>query len=630
MVQISFYHTELDAQNEISPIVNTIAYTNTINPEIIWVRVEYALTNCASIVSFEIIVNALPEITTPEPLELCDNGDDGEDSNGVVQTFILGDKDAEILNGIAPTAATVSYHFTQADAESGANAIASDQPFTNTDPFVQTLWVRVEFTHNGCYSLTTLTLRVNPLPTPLTPEPVEACDADANGFTEFELGAALIAEIQNGETGVTITFHETFIDAENNTNALSDPYTNISTEAPIIIYARDTYDLTGCYRIVEVVLVVNPSPQPTQPDNYEICDDDYDGFAQFDLSSQNSIILGDIDETTVTLSYHLSQDDADTGANPIDSTVLFTNTINPQTIFIRLENNITACFNTLNFDLIVNPIPDAIDPNDLDPLEVCDNGDDNLEVAEFDLESAISEIPGMVIYFFATLAEAEAGDPTDRLLSPYSNTSNPQTIFVRIEDLNTGCFSLTTLDLRVLPIPQANYDPSPLELCDDDTDGDATNGIVQSFDVSLATTDILNGELNTSVVYYLTEIGAQDQDLADIVPIPYENLDSPFSQIVYAVVTDDLSSLSCSVIVELELIVNPLPVLDTTFVTYQFCEPDTDDSYLGDLHEMDIFLLDDSDQLNDMTFSYYTSSADAAVPINPLPSPYLLENFMRV
>jgi len=617
-VQVSFYHTQIDAQTELNPIVNATAYTNTVNPETIWVRVEYPLTNCASVVSFDIIVNALPIVSTPTPLELCDNIDDGEDSNGVVQTFMLTDKDAEILNG---QAATVSYHFTQAEAISGSNPISS--PFENTVPNVQTLWVRVEFENNGCFNITTLDVRVNPLPTPLTPAPVEACDADANGFADFELDAALIAEIQNGEAGVTITFHETYTDAENNDNALTSPYASIVSGTQTI-YARDTYDATGCYRIVEVTLIANPAPQPTQPSDYEVCDDDNDGIAQFDLAGKDSEILGSIDPATVNLTYHLTLADAQVGANPIDTTVAFTNTSNPQTIYVRLADILTDCYNVVSFDLIVNPLPVINLPP---PLEVCDDDYDGF--AEFDLESSNTDIvgtqTGVIVYYFETLAQAITGDLADRLISPYTNTSNPQTIHVRVEDLNTGCFALTTLDLRVLPIPLANLTPDPLELCDNDDDGDATNGIVQTFDLSLAIADILNGQLNTSLVFYETLTGAENQDPGDVLDptVPYENTSNP--QTVYAVVTDNASALNCTALVSLELIVNPLPVLDDTFTDYQFCEAGTNGIYDADLSEMDIFLLADPNELPNMTITYYLDANDAAVPVNPLPDSYVVQ-----
>ena len=40
------------------------------------------------------------------------------------------------------------------------------------------------------------------------------------------------------------------------------------------------------------------------------------------------------------------------------------------------------------------------------------------------------------------------------LTSPYTNISNPQTIFVRVSNPATQCYDFTTLTLEVLPIPE--------------------------------------------------------------------------------------------------------------------------------------------------------------------------------
>jgi gliding motility-associated-like protein len=623
-VQVTFYHSQAEAQAEVNMIVNDIAYTNTSNPETIWVRVEYPLTDCATIVSFDLVINPLPVLSTPDPLELCDNDDDGEDNNGFVQTFMLTDKDTEILNG---QTGIVSYHYTQADAQSGSNPIAS--PFTNTFATVQTLWVRVQFIETGCFATTTLDVRVNPLPTPGTPEPVEACDNDDDGFASFELDAALVFEIQNGEIGTAITFYETYQDALDDVNEITSPYTSISVaDGSQIIYARDTYTATGCFRIVEVLLIAQETPQPIDPEDYEVCDDNYDGFYGFDLSIKTDEILGDIDPTTVIVTYHLSQAEADSGSNPIDIGALYTNASNPQTIYVRVESVDNGCFNTVSFDLIVNPIPVVIVPA---AMELCDvDPTDGIEMAYFNLESKVAEIlngqVGMIVYFFETLAQAEANDPNDWLVSPYANIENPQTIFVRVQDLNDVCYAITTMDLRVLPTPNANYTPAPLELCDNNDDTDTTNGIVQTFDLNLATADIVNGQVGVSVAYYLSLAGAQNLYPSELIDsnVDFTNT-TPFSQTIYAVVTDTLSPLSCSVIIPLELRVNPLPIL-LNLTDYLFCETDNNNIYLADLHEMDIHLLANTTDLPNVTVTYHLTPADALSGNNPLPNPRILHD----
>jgi hypothetical protein len=216
------------------------------------------------------------------------------------------------------------------------------------------------------------------------------------------------------------------------------------------------------------------------------------------LNLKTAEILGSIDPTTVIITYHQSQADADSGTNIIDLGELYNNLSNPQTIYVRVESVANGCFNTVHFDLIVNLVPEVIVPT---PMELCDaDPTDGIERAFFDLESKVAEIlngqVGLIVYFYETLAQAEANDVANSLTSPYANIDNPQTIFVRLQGFNDTCYNLTTMDLRVLPSPNANYTPRPIELCDNFDDMDAANGFVQTFDLNLASADIINGQPN--------------------------------------------------------------------------------------------------------------------------------------
>ena len=67
---------------------------------------------------------------------------------------------------------------------------------------------------------------MNPLPSPVTPTPLEVCDIDNDGLAEFIL-TDKDDEIINGEPGVVVSYHETLFDAESGTLPLASPYANI-------------------------------------------------------------------------------------------------------------------------------------------------------------------------------------------------------------------------------------------------------------------------------------------------------------------------------------------------------------------------------------------------------------------
>src|SRR5690606_10504732 len=224
-------------------INNPATYNNTSNPQVIHVRVsENATPTCYGYTTFNLIVNPLPIVSIPTPLEVCDDNTDG------FAMFTLTDKNTEILNG--QTDVAVSYYETQADADAATNEIFD--PYTNITINTQTIYVRLENTATGCYNTTTLVLTVNPLPIPNTPTPFEVCDDDNDGYTSFDLTQKDV-EVLNGQTGMIVTYHETQSDANNDVNPLASPYNNIvpSTQT---IFARLENATTGCYVTVQLIL----------------------------------------------------------------------------------------------------------------------------------------------------------------------------------------------------------------------------------------------------------------------------------------------------------------------------------------------------------------------------------------
>ena len=151
--------------------------------------------------------------------------------------------------------------------------------------------------------------------------------------------------------------------------------------------------------------------------------------------------------------------------------IIFTNTIpNIQTIFIRIENNITGCYETGNTDLIVNPKPFI---NTLQPYEVCDDnvdldGDSTNNSVEFELitqnTAVLSGQDPLLFNVTYYLTEDDALSSINNLDPTYTNEINPQTIYVRLDNLINGCFEVAPLLLKVNPLPVVFIDSEYL-LC---------------------------------------------------------------------------------------------------------------------------------------------------------------------
>ena len=330
-------------QNELSVLYNS----TTAQP--IYVRIDSVDDeDCYSVSPnplFNLIVTNKATAITPGPMVVCDDGSGGYSS------FDLEDQTSTILGTQDASTFTVTYHATPSDADNNTAALSS--PFTNTVAYGQPIYVRVEEAGlPNCYETTEFDLIVELPPTTATMTPLPECDDDADGITAFTLTDRDV-EALGGQTGVTVSYHATQSDADNNIAALSSPYTNTTADAQQI-FVRLT-SATNCYSTMPLDLVVNPLPVP-ELGNFlsPQCDDDTDGLQTFDMSGVAAQVIGA--QTDMVVSYHLTLADAEDNIGALGNSITMT-TPDVQTIYIRLENTLTNCYATRTIDLVVDPLP---------------------------------------------------------------------------------------------------------------------------------------------------------------------------------------------------------------------------------------------------------------------------------
>ena len=613
-----------------SAIVNPFSFSNSVNPQTIYVMVSDTNNDCESFTTLELRVEIPPLLVNPTPIELCDQTDIlGPDDE--LEIFDLTSRIAEITGD--DLSVSVSFFESFADLQTNTNAIADPTAYQNIIGGVvqnpQTIWLRAEDVNTSCVVDTgavTLDLIVNPLPSPITPTPLELCDIDNDGFGAFTLTDKDI-EIIGGEPGVVISYHETLSDAENNIFPIGSPYQNIVADLQVI-YVRATYDDvppalgTGCWRVVELELIVNPTPiVPLDIAPIIACDPDMDGFEVFDLTQRAADIYGTQDVTQYALSYYISEVDAQGGTPSIASPSTFTNTVTPlQTIWIRLENTDSGCFKLGSFDIQVVDGPQVIQP---DPFNKCDDlGEPFDGITTFDLTTQDAIItagePSIGVQYYETLANAQADIDAINPATAYVNQANLQTIYVRVTDGNSLCVDTSvTLTLRVLPNPQPEA-PDPIALCDTDGDGQ------QVFDLTIRAAQILDGE-TYDLLYYETELlaieGAAGTQIVD--PTAYTNTSNP--QDIYIRVTNPGSDALCFEIVVLTISVNSLPDDSVLLDDYEICELPFDGVSIFDLTTKIPEILVGQDMVNNVV-SFYVTPADATAGVNPIPIPEVYQN----
>ncbi|MDI1317012.1 MAG: hypothetical protein PSU83_06890, partial [Flavobacterium sp.] len=290
-VTVTYYDSLVNAQGQISPLPNL--YSSGSRP--IWINIRNTTTGCNTTGTFNLVVNPLPLAVIPPPIFQC--------SNGTVLTAVFNLTVNEGTSTGGQTGRIVTYYNTLLAAQNGTPVIAAPTIYTGFD--TELVYVRIQNSSTGCFSVTTQLLRVTQGPLAVTPQPLEICDPNRDGFGSFDLASALL-EIQGGtiDPNVTVTFHETQVDATLGANPKSSPYTNID---PYLqpIYVRVFYTTTGCANYVTLNLIVHDNPLATVPSDYQLCDSTGAvGTETFNLTTKIPEILGGLSPTQYTVTFY--------------------------------------------------------------------------------------------------------------------------------------------------------------------------------------------------------------------------------------------------------------------------------------------------------------------------------------
>jgi len=192
-----FFLSLADAQADTNNI-NGSAFGNTVNPQIIYVRVFNDITGCFNVSELTLDVSLTDSSDTQ--LFVCD--DDGIEDG--FASFNLSDANNAIVNGL-PLGLVISYFETYNDALLEQNDLGLT--FTNTIPYNQTIYARVE-NANDCYGISQVFLTVHELPDIVTDDIVFYC---LNFFPQtISLNAAIINDSPANYTYSWSTGESTF------------------------------------------------------------------------------------------------------------------------------------------------------------------------------------------------------------------------------------------------------------------------------------------------------------------------------------------------------------------------------------------------------------------------------------
>ena len=230
-----------------------------------------------------------------------------------------------------------------------------------------------------------------------------------------------------------------------------------------------------------ITITVNDLPLLIPAGDMPACDNNLDGDstdvneAEFDLMQKRKDMLLSFSDRNI---FFYESNTAGV-ADSISTATLFTNTVNPQRLYLRVLNTDTGCMsNDLgSFDLIVDDLPPEIT---ITPLHDCDDdtfGNDKDGEHTFDLNLKTAEIQtalggsasGFDISYHILLDDAKNNNAAITSYTTLPSDGSEKEIFVRIKDNLTGCVRYdNSFKVIVDKLPTALISTIEIEQCESD------------------------------------------------------------------------------------------------------------------------------------------------------------------
>lgn len=541
-VQVRYYTSQTDAEaGNTNNIPNPTAYTNTTNPQTIYVRMN-DIVGCYVVTPFQIEVTPPVEMVNEIPDMLACSLD--MDPNG--DSFDLTQNETAILNGGNPADFTITYHLSQTDARTGNAAIPNPTSYINTSS-PQTIWVR-KMNTEGCVEYGSFAIETT-LPTELTHD----IDALAQCAPTMVLTGITIdltenlASILNGGNAAdyTITYHLNQPDAANGVGAIPNPTAFQNTTANQTIWVRLVDDLNCVqYGSFEIEISAPDAIEYSIPD-FENCSEDQTltGIST-NLTLHEAAILNGTDPNMVDISYHTSQNGARNNTDLIANPNNYLNVSSPETIWVRMEDE-NGCITVGSFELIYRAAP-LLQTAEMEECSM-------FGPAEFDLSQLNPLVSDgstdLIFAYYNSLADAQ--NQNNPLPINFVPATTSASIFVRVEN-QYGCFSIIQVQLETI-INTSELNNTYFE-CDSPTE---PNDGFTSFNLpSLQNQINISLGLAGSILSFHTTV-ADAETGANPIPNPanYTNTSNP--QTLYARALD--ADGNCGGIAEFQIEVSPVP-----------------------------------------------------------------------
>ncbi len=245
-------------------------------------------------------------------------------------------------------------------------------------------------------------------------------------------------------TGDLVVFYNSFNDAENQINSITNTSNFTVNNASTTIYVR--IDNANCYSITSFDIKLIIYPNYNLPEDLSICK--INSTTAFDFTSYLTSVKVN---TADTISFFVNLSDANSTTNPILNYATYLPNTTPKEIFIRIDNGF--CYSTTSFIIDYYELPKY---NPLVTLLSCNEGLTKGKFNFMNYDDLVKVDPMDTVLFYESLQDAE--NETNPIITPsnYVAQTTPKEIFVRLENSN-DCNSITSFMLTTKNCPPIVY-----------------------------------------------------------------------------------------------------------------------------------------------------------------------------
>lgn len=420
------------------------------------------------------------------------------------------------------------------------------------------------------------------------PHTLQQCDfitPNNDGLASVNL-TELSDVITNGVNGITLNY---FTDAAL-TQQISNPANFTNTTA-----FNQTIYVTGIFtaqpfpcvsNITEIQLTINPTSVASYPDIAAVCPVLNTNSNTLDFDTHRALIKNTFfPATNVGIAFYSSTSDASLEQNEVTNATIFSSGI--YTIYTRIETG-NDCSGIGSFEIEIYNAPNQ---NPVTPIVVCE--DEPVILASKDAEILALQNPSVQTRYYSSFENARDNINAINKNFDLNPSVGLSSLFVRLSDTSTQCFSIVDFDLNVFALPSI-VNPTPLSSCGDNA--------IATFNLNSKIAEITANNSNYVVTFYETMA-----NLNAGISIPNPDAYESVSKTIFVQVTDPTGNNCVS---ETTLILTVLQVPGNDVVPEILQDCDASGYFVFDIPEREP-VLRGTTPLNEIAFKYYINLSDA-------------------